>query len=63
MENEQIEIGGAILWLGEDGIFRVIHVPGSELALEDAREIMATYLKLNKGKRRPFYRYEKPEVF
>jgi hypothetical protein len=53
MEGEQLEIRGARLWLGEDGIFRFIHVPGSVLALEDAREIMAGYLQLYEGKRRP----------
>jgi hypothetical protein len=43
------------VWLGEDGIFRIIHVPGAELTLEDAKESMAAYLKLNKGKRRPLF--------
>ena len=55
MENEQIEIRGARLWLGEDGIFHIIHVPGSEMDLDDAQEIMTDYLKPNKGKRRPLF--------
>jgi hypothetical protein len=43
----------ARLWLGEDGIVRIIHVPGAEVTLEDAKETMAAYLKINQGKKRP----------
>jgi hypothetical protein len=39
--------------LGEDGIVRVIHVPGAEVTLQDAQETMSAYLKLNSGKRLP----------
>lgn len=52
MENAQTS-RVARLWLGEDGIVRIIHVPGAKVTLEDAQETMAAYLKLNKGKRRP----------
>lgn len=54
MENEQTS-RVARLWLGEDGIVRIIHVPGAEVTLEDAQETMAAYLKINKGKRRPLF--------
>lgn len=54
MENEQ-NSKVAKLWLGDDGIVRIIHVPGAEVTLEDAQETMAAYLKLNKGKRRPLF--------
>ena len=54
MDNEAI-VRVAKLWLGEDGIVRIIHVPGAEVTLEDAKETMAAYLKLNKGKRLPLF--------
>lgn len=54
MENAQTS-RVARLWLGEDGIVRIIHVPGAEVALEDAKETMAAYLKINQGKRRPLF--------
>jgi len=54
MENEQYS-RVARLWLGEDGIVRIIHVPGAEVTLEDAKETMASYLKINQGKRRPLF--------
>ncbi|MEK7704047.1 MAG: STAS/SEC14 domain-containing protein [Myxococcota bacterium] len=43
----------ARVWLGEDGIARVIHVPHAEVTLEDAKETMAAYIGLCEGKRRP----------
>jgi hypothetical protein len=43
----------ARVWIGEDGICRIVHVPGAEITLQDAQETMAAYLKLNKGKRLP----------
>jgi len=55
MENEQIVTRLNTVWLGEDGIARIIHVPGAEVTLRDAQETMAAYLKLNKGKRRPLF--------
>ena len=45
----------AKVWLGEDGIVRVIHVPGAEVTLQDAQETMAAYLKLNNGKKLPLF--------
>lgn len=56
MGEEEI-LGGAKskLWLGEDGIVRIIWVPGAEVTLEDAQETMATYLKINQGRKRPLF--------
>jgi hypothetical protein len=45
----------AKVWVGDDGICRVIHEPGSEVTLEDAKETMAAYKKINKGKRLPLF--------
>jgi len=53
---ENVEISRvAKLWLGEDGIVRIIHVHGADVTLEDAQETMAAYLKINKGKKRPLF--------
>lgn len=52
MKNEQT-VRVARLWLGEDGIVRIIHIPNAEVTLEDARETMAAYLKINQGQKRP----------
>jgi hypothetical protein len=56
MENEQT-VGEAKsrLWLGDDGIVRIIWIPGADVTLEDAKETMASYLKINKGKRLPLF--------
>jgi hypothetical protein len=43
----------ARLWLGDDGIVRIIHFPSVEVTLEDAQETMAAYLRINGGIRRP----------
>jgi len=43
----------AKLWVGEDGICRVIHAPDTVVTLQDAQETMAEYLKINDGKRLP----------
>lgn len=54
MENREIvNIAKASIWLGEDGIVRIIWVPGAEVTLADAEESMAAYWKINQGKRRP----------
>lgn len=45
----------AKLWLGEDGIVRIIHLPNAEVTLADAQETMAAYMKLYKGKRLPLF--------
>ncbi len=55
MESEALATRVNKVSLGEDGIVRVIHLPGVEVTLEDAKETMAAYLKLNKGKRRPLF--------
>lgn len=55
MEREVIVTRVCRVWVGADGIARIIHVPGSELTLRDAEETMAAYLKLSKGKRLPLY--------
>ena len=52
MATEEI-IRAARLWLGDDGIVRIIWGPGAEVTLEDARESMAAYLKINEGRKRP----------
>ena len=55
MEREEIVTRVSKVWVGEDGIARVIHVPGAEPTLEDAKETMAAYLKVSKGKRLPLF--------
>ncbi len=55
MEQEEIVTRVSKVWVGEDGIARVIHVPNAELTLEDAKETMVAYLKLSKGKRLPLF--------
>ncbi len=45
----------AKLWVGEDGICRIIHAPGAEVRLQDAQETMVAYLKLNDGERLPLF--------
>jgi len=54
MENPEIvNIAKASMWLGGDGIVRIIWVPGAEVTLEDAEESMAAWVKISQGKRRP----------
>lgn len=45
----------AKLWVGEDGICRIIHAPNAEVSLQDARETLAAYLEINDGKRLPLF--------
>jgi len=54
MENEQSS-GLARIWVGEDGICRIIWAPGAEVTLQDAQEAMAAYKKISKGKRLPLF--------
>jgi hypothetical protein len=54
MKDEQT-VKVARLWLGQDGIVRIIHVPNAAVTLEDAKETMAAYLKINEGVRRPLF--------
>jgi hypothetical protein len=56
MEIEEIQrLDKVKLWLGKDGIVRIIWVPGAEVTLDDARETMAAYLRIYQGKKRPLY--------
>lgn len=56
MENrEVVNIAKASMWLGEDGIVRIMWIPGSDVTLEDAEESMTAYLRINQGKRRPLF--------
>jgi len=55
MEHEEIVTSVCRVWVGEDGIARIIHFPNAELTLETAKETMAAYLKLSKGKRHPLF--------
>ena len=56
MENKEIlETAKSKLWLGDDGIVRIIHVPDADVTLADAKETMAAYLKINQGKHRPLF--------
>lgn len=52
MEDEQT-VRVARLWLGEDGIVRIVHHPAAAVTFEDAKETMAAYLKIAKGLKRP----------
>jgi hypothetical protein len=52
MENEQSS-RVARLWVGDDGICRIIHVPDAEVTLEDAQETMAAYKKIYNGRKLP----------
>ena len=54
MENTEM-VRVARLWLGEDDIVRVIHVPDAEVTLADAEETMAAYKKISQGKRYPLF--------
>ncbi|MFZ2103567.1 MAG: hypothetical protein WAU86_23690 [Oricola sp.] len=45
----------ARVWVGEDGICRIIHSPGAEVTLEDAQETMAVYKAMSGGKRLPLF--------
>jgi len=43
----------ARIWLGDDGIVRVIHNVDAVVTLEDAQEVMSTVMKLRSGVSRP----------
>lgn len=43
----------AKVWLGDDGICRIVHVPDAEVDLADAEDTMAAYRRVYGGKRRP----------
>lgn len=50
---DEVAVRVARLWLGDDGIVRIIHSPGTEVSLTDARETMDAYLQLRGGVSRP----------
>ena len=52
MEKEQTT-KNAKIWVGEDGIGRIIWEPGAEVTLDDAHEVMAAYHKVRKGTKMP----------
>jgi hypothetical protein len=54
-DREIVNITKAAMWLGEDGIVRIMWIPGSDVTLEDAQESMAAYLQIKQGKRRPLF--------
>jgi len=57
MEDREIanvtRITQASMWLAEDGIVRIMWVPGAEVTLADAEESMVAWAKISQGKRRP----------
>jgi len=55
MEANAIKTSVSTVWLGEDGIARIIHIPNAVVTLEDAKETMAAYLQINNGKRLPLF--------
>ena len=55
MPSEAITTRVNQVWLADDGIVRIIHVPGAEVTLADAEETMAAYLKINQGRRLPLF--------
>ena len=54
MENE-VMLRTCKIWLGEDGIARSIYFPNAEETLADAKEYIATVVKISKGKRCPLF--------
>jgi hypothetical protein len=55
MSNEIIKTRIAKIWLGDDGIFRVIFLSGAEVNLEDIKEINSYMAKCSGGKRLPAF--------
>jgi len=52
VENEQTT-NVARVWLGDDGIVRIIHNVDAVVKLEDAQEVMAAYMEIRSGLSRP----------
>lgn len=50
-KEENVRVGK--VFLGEDGIVRMIQVPELDLTLEDAQECVEALLKVRQGKRHP----------
>ncbi len=55
MKNEVIETKIAKVWLGEDGIIRVVTLPDVEVTLENITEINRNIKKLIMGKKVPVF--------
>jgi hypothetical protein len=55
MKKEVIETETFMVWLGEDGIIRVVNLPGMEVNLENVIELTNTVKKLCKGKKVPLF--------
>lgn len=55
MANEVIETRTAKTWLGEDGIIRQIIFSSTHHTLADAKENVATTMKLGKDKKHPMF--------
>jgi len=53
MENEVVLTRTAKVWLGEDGIVRANYFPNAEETLADAKESIATVVKVSKRKKCP----------
>lgn len=51
--SDEVHVRVARLWLGDDGIVRIMHFPGAEVSLEDARATMDAYLQIRDGASRP----------
>ena len=55
MGKEEIILRASKVWLGEDGIVQINHFPNSEETLADAKENLASVVKVGKGKRCPLF--------
>ena len=53
MKNEVIEMEGVKVWLGEDGIIRVVSLPGLEVTLENVIEVIRHVKNFTMGKKVP----------
>jgi hypothetical protein len=55
MKNEVIEVEGAEVWFGEDGIIRVVSIPGVEVTLKSVIEVSRHVKKFSMGKKVPVF--------
>ena len=55
MEDKVIKTRVSKVWLGEDGIIRVVTFPNVDVTLEDITEINTHMKKIAKGKKLPVY--------
>ncbi len=51
--SEVIETKNVRIWLGDDGIVRIVQKPGTEETLDTAKENIAASMKVSKEKKRP----------